>query len=531
MELAPGTPIGKYRLLAFLGAGAMGQVWVAEDTQVVTRAVALKLIPTDAEDPQQLRDSLVQEARAMVAIPLHQNVVGLLDVVDTGELLALVMEFVPGRPLRALLDRYPGGLPWRLAYPVAQGLLEGLAHAHAHGVVHRDLKPDNVLTRGAEEPDSSADLKILDFGLARLRHGLVGTEGEVGGTLPYMSPEQFEGTRQGPASDQYNLAVMLYELLTGRAPFRPAMEGRPVHTAYALAHRDQAPPDPRTFRPELPAGLSAILLKALAKAPADRHPTAEAFGHVLLPELAFLAQWDHPAANGQALNDVEVPFLASFRQAAAPPAGPEDPGAHAHATQPVGAPGPLPQAPGTGPLPVPDPVLSRFSTVPSHLASPPHAGALSPGKDTLNRLLDHLARARTDASAWWASLGPDLARCTGAETVSLAWKPGNQGLELQGLHPGGEARPQLSRTLLKEALRDARPQVLPDASATPLLDSRADLGPTLVLPLGPPSAPRALLILQKAPGQSPFPPEALALAIGVADLASLVPGREWNPES
>lgn len=526
MNLAPGITIGKYRLLAFLGAGGMGQVWVAEDTQVVTRAVALKLIPTTGDNLAFLRDSLVQEARAMVAIPLHQNVVGLLDVVETDGLLAIVMEFIPGRSLRALLERHPDGLPWSICYPLAQGLLDGLIHAHAQGVVHRDLKPDNVLTRGTDDPTSSADIKILDFGLARLRSGMIGTEGEVGGTLPYMSPEQFEGSRQGPASDQYNLAVVLYELITGRTPFRPAMEGRTPHQAFGQAHRELPPPDPRVFRSGVPAGLASILLKALAKAPDDRHPSVEAFGRVLLPELAFLAQWDQPGADGASPNDVEVPFLASIRteRVEPPPQSWSPPQGAFHATEPLLA------APSRMAAPTVDPIQLIETQRPTQAPTKPVQPAVTHRVPTAlpaesSNLLDHLATARQDASSWWAGLGTHLGRQFPARSVALAWKPRGQELTLTGLFPHAEARPELSRTLLKACLQDGQPRILPLEDTEGVEDSRLELGPTLVLPLGPPEATRAILLIQRAPGTPPFTPAEVELAMGVAHLASLLAGE------
>src|SRR5580765_5685332 len=241
----------------------MSEVWAAEDLEL-GRRVALKFLGHDA-DPARFD----REARAVAALA-HPNICQLYDYGEEDGRPFMVLEYLGGGTLEA---RLAAGEPLsdndteRIAGDVA----EGLAHAHARGLVHRDLKPANVLF------DVEGRAKIADFGIARMADNLGLTEaGTVLGTASYISPEQAAGQPAGPASDIYSFGVILFRMLTGRLPFvsTNAME-------LVRMHRDDEPPAIADVRPDVPPRLESITTAALAKDPADR----PADGAALLREL------------------------------------------------------------------------------------------------------------------------------------------------------------------------------------------------------------------------------------------------------
>ena len=332
MSNAP-TTLGKYRLLSRVGAGAMGEVWRAEDSGQVRRTVAIKLIATSAGTGESMTRVLLNEARAMASLPQHPNLVTLYDVLELDGLVGLVMEFVEGTGLRERMQRSPQGMPWRDLYPVAQGLMEGLIHAHGHGLIHRDLKPENLKlrTRDLEGAVVAEDLKILDFGLARHDPGHLSTRGEVSGTPRYMSPEQLVGRSQGPMCDQYALGVILFELITGQLPLEAESPGL---GGWFEAHRRQPLRSLCALRPDSPPSVEAVVRRALAKAPEDRHPSVGAMASALLPELAHLAQWNRHAWEADGA-DVTVPLLEALEEPGSPPPATSGPGAPRSTTAPA----------------------------------------------------------------------------------------------------------------------------------------------------------------------------------------------------
>jgi serine/threonine protein kinase len=270
--LPRGTRLGPYEVLGPLGAGGMGLVIRALDTRL-GREVAIKVLYADAvRDERRLR-RLVGEARAVSALS-HPNIVTLFEMGESPRGPYLVTELVDGQTVRALLAEGP--LPLSLALDIAIQTLAGLAKAHELGLVHRDLKPENLMVT------RDGFLKILDFGMAklarpdaddtdpakrRLRLDMPTTEkGTIVGTAAYMSPEQVRAEPVSPASDLFAVAVVLYEMVTGRNPFhRP----RPEDTFIAVLRES---PEPLPAR--LPDALGRILERSLAKRPADRHQTA-----------------------------------------------------------------------------------------------------------------------------------------------------------------------------------------------------------------------------------------------------------------
>ncbi len=250
----------RYQLEELLGRGAMGEVWRAAD-QLLGRPVAVKLMRAEeATDSERFR----MEAQTAGRLN-HPNVVSVYDFGSHDGQFYLVMELVDGWSL-AQERSLRGALAPREAAAVAAQMAAGLAAAHRQGVIHRDIKPANVML----STDRTA--KITDFGIARFADEAAGTltaTGKILGTADYLAPERALGRPAVPASDVYSLGCVLYELLTGRAPFRGA-----TSLAVVQQHVDAAPPPPLHLRPETPHPLSEYVLCLLAKDPAHR-PTAE----------------------------------------------------------------------------------------------------------------------------------------------------------------------------------------------------------------------------------------------------------------
>ncbi len=279
---------GRYRIQDCLGRGGMGAVFRAYDTQL-DRAVALKVPFLEEDDGGAgLRERFYREARAAAALH-HPNLCPVYDVGELHGVPYLTMAFIDGRSLAKELEAGRAFTPPQAALLVRK-LALAMHEAHAHGVIHRDLKPANVLLRPNGEP------VITDFGLARRGNdphseGLT-RQGDVIGTIEYMSPEQFEGDNAavGPASDVYALGVVLYELLTGRRPF----EGGTASKMAAILLKP--PPRPGELRPGLPALLDEVCLKAMAKRPEDRYRTMAEFAAALTAYLKSHQSGVVPAA-------------------------------------------------------------------------------------------------------------------------------------------------------------------------------------------------------------------------------------------
>jgi serine/threonine-protein kinase len=290
------SSIGPYRLARQLGRGGMGEVFLAWDERL-GRRVAVKRILRDTPRPQD-RERLLREARAAARLS-HPAVVQVYDLVEDPAGDAIVMEYVEGRTLRALLAE--GLPPVGVAVRMAREIVEGLAAAHAAGLVHRDLKAENVVVT----PDGHA--KILDFGIAKVPdgEGLTG-QGVVLGTAHAMSPEQARGGEVDARSDLFSLGILLYELLTGAAPFRGSNSLDELQRV--ISH---SPTPVSRLRPEIPPALSRLVDRLLSKRREDRPRNAAEVARELAsvsssPELAMEAL---PEETGSTLVEVPGGFL------------------------------------------------------------------------------------------------------------------------------------------------------------------------------------------------------------------------------
>ena len=299
----------RYRVLGLLGEGGMSTVYRAEDT-ALGRPVAIKVLREQLARDRAFLARFRDEARAAASLS-HPNIVAIYDVGQDAGLHYIVMEYVDGPSLKDVVAR-EAPLPIDRATALAQQVLAALDAAHQRGIVHRDIKPQNVLlTR-----DGTA--KVADFGIARQLAAAGQTQGgDVFGTAAYLAPERASGKEATAASDVYSAGVLLFEMLTGRLPFTG---DSPVEVA--LKHVQEQPPPLHRFNPGVPAGLEAVVLRALAKDPSQRYGTAREMARALVEyERAATAVTTPLKVMGGAM----APVLAAPARAAARPV-PDAPG-------------------------------------------------------------------------------------------------------------------------------------------------------------------------------------------------------------
>ena len=271
-SLAPGTILGeKYELLEQIGRGGMGVVWKAND-QIADRPVALKFVPNELNDFETEMQQVRETFKRVHALQ-HQSICPLYTLEDGGPLgYYLVMKYLEGETLAsyaARKDPERNGLSPKRVLPILHRAASALDYAHRNKVIHRDIKPSNIFL---EKTDEGVVVQIIDFGLAdEIRTSLVQVSQkkiELAGTRPYLAPEQWRGRRHSPATDQYALAAVAYELLAGRVPFTGADEA-----LLRLAVMNDMPERIPTISDEA----NQVLRKALAKRAADRFPTCKDF--------------------------------------------------------------------------------------------------------------------------------------------------------------------------------------------------------------------------------------------------------------
>jgi eukaryotic-like serine/threonine-protein kinase len=266
-ELAENAVIdGRYRIVGHLGSGGMADVYRAEDTHL-GRPVALKLLYRRFAQDTEFVERFRREASSAAALQ-HPNVVSVYDRGEYDGTYYIAMEFCEGSSLKEVITR-EAPMDCARAIDLTKKILLAARFAHRRGVIHRDLKPHNVIVHAGEAGD---EVKVADFGIARAGASEITEVGAIMGTAQYLSPEQAQGHAVHEASDLYSIGVVLFEMLTGRAPF----DGDSA-VAIALKHVSEPPPSPREFRPEIPPQLEAVVLKSLAKSPSDRYGDADSF--------------------------------------------------------------------------------------------------------------------------------------------------------------------------------------------------------------------------------------------------------------
>ncbi len=294
---------GRYAVTARIAQGGMATVYLALDTRL-DRQVALKVMHAELARDEEFVRRFIGEAKSVARLS-HQNVVAVFDQGSDGPFLYLAMEYVPGRTLKEVL-RERGRFSPAAALDIMAGVLDGLAAAHASGIVHRDVKPENVLVT------TDGRLKVADFGLARAQAAAAHTRaGLLIGTVAYLPPEQVTGDSTGPRSDVYSAGVVLFELLTGRQPFTG---DTPIAIAYQ--HVNQDVPAPSALVPGVPPAVDQLVLAATSRDPAQRPADAGEFARAVRRVREGIAEPSGPAemtgagvmgAGVQGLN--EAPWL------------------------------------------------------------------------------------------------------------------------------------------------------------------------------------------------------------------------------
>ena len=252
---------GRYRIIRKLGTGGMANVYLAED-QELGRRVAIKILNDRHAGDEQFVERFRREAKNAAGLS-HPSIVSIYDRGEAEGTYYIAMEYLDGRSLKELIvARGPAPIP--LAIDYARQILAALRFAHRNGVVHRDIKPHNIMV------GDEGRLKVTDFGIARAGTSQMTEVGSIIGTAQYLSPEQAKGAPVDQTSDLYSLGIVLYELLTGTVPFNG---DTPVEIA--MKHLSTVPPEPSRLRPEVPEDLDSIVVRALGKTPEERYGSAE----------------------------------------------------------------------------------------------------------------------------------------------------------------------------------------------------------------------------------------------------------------
>ena len=296
----------RYKLEDFIGQGGMSLVYRAVDVRT-GHSVAVKILKSEFNSDKEFLERFQREAQA-ASLMSHHNLVNLLDVGVEGEYRYLVLEYVNGNTLKDII-RQKGRLSHQTAIQIGVRILSALQHAHDNGIIHRDIKPQNVLI------DANGHVKVADFGIARMTGGAtIGKKDTVVGSVHYSSPEQAQGSTVDATSDLYSTGVVLYEMLTGRVPF---VGDTPV--AVAMQHIQDAPPPIAVFAPETPPAVIAVVMKALEKDPARRFQTAHEMGTALKRAMEGYSPPDYVPQEPPRRPPSSPPQPQPFRELSPPP--------------------------------------------------------------------------------------------------------------------------------------------------------------------------------------------------------------------
>ena len=252
----------RYEILELIGSGGMANVYKARCHRL-NRLVAIKILKSDLADNADFRRRFHDESQAVAQLS-HANIVSVYDVSTSGETEYIVMELIDGITLKQYMERR-GRMDWRESLHFISQIMRGLSHAHSRGIIHRDIKPQNIMVL------RDGSVKVADFGIACLANASQTLTQEALGSVHYISPEQARGDRIDARSDIYSAGVVLYEMLTGRLPF----EGDSA-VSVAIQHLSSVPLAPRDIDPSIPEPLELICMKAMNSDPDKRYPTADA---------------------------------------------------------------------------------------------------------------------------------------------------------------------------------------------------------------------------------------------------------------
>ncbi|NPV29791.1 MAG: Stk1 family PASTA domain-containing Ser/Thr kinase [Firmicutes bacterium] len=276
----------RYEIVAKLGSGGMAHVYQAR-CRILNRIVTVKILRAELAEDKEFVQRFRREAQTVASLS-HPNVVSIYDIGEEAGIPYLVMEYVEGSNLKEIIER-EGPLPPAEAANLGAQVCAALAHAHEKGIIHRDIKPHNILVTPAGR------VKVTDFGLARVLSLPSATQsGSVMGSVHYFSPEQARGEEVGPKSDLYSLGVVLYEVVTGHVPFRG---DNPI--SVALKHLQELPPAPSKENPAVPRWLEKIIFKAMAKDPRQRFASAREMQRALAEEFAPREDIEDENNNGE----------------------------------------------------------------------------------------------------------------------------------------------------------------------------------------------------------------------------------------
>jgi Protein kinase domain len=326
-----GDEFAGYRLRAVLGRGGMSVVYQAENPRLGS-VIALKVLAPELAADDAFRARFLEESRTAASLN-HPNVIPIYDTGSSGGLLYIAMRYVAGTDLRQMIKKRGRVLPATAVFLLAQAA-RALDAAHRQGLVHRDVKPGNLLIERGSDDEDPDHLYLTDFGITKhtaSRSGLTAT-GQFLGTIDYVAPEQIQGTSVLGQADQYSLGCVLYECLTGRVPFEKDLDA-----AIIFAHVQEPPTMPRVLRPDLPPAVDEVFARVLAKQPGDRYATCREFVEAARASLGSLAaapvagrSAETPAPVPQAVPTHRGDTIVSHRRPAAepPPAGGAPPGGH-----------------------------------------------------------------------------------------------------------------------------------------------------------------------------------------------------------